>query len=370
MTGNSYLTSAQIAKEKAHSWLQRQRSFNVKVMKQHRKAVDAISKTKVPTSRLRAKTGMMPSLLRSSVIAMHRLRFLPTTIGLLMDCDTTGIDFSLVKFETGWRRIFQDVNQVFLQHSMSSAILKIAGAIIEFATGTMHFKNTPHINEVTLKAKGFTDAELTKITAALPGAFSLLQAFGSKSLKDLGFTDAQINEANDVICGRMTVEGAPFLKAEHMAVFDCANKCGKTGTRYIAPLGHIKMMGAAQPFLSDSKPLTFLTNVRLKILQKPICNHGNSHQGCCALSRWLQDGQPLLRLIKRQKKEESSGSSSMRQLHLLQRFSLSPRTSDHRASRMPRSVADSVEAKSPDTKCTCALVNTLTEASANLRRHA
>jgi ribonucleoside-diphosphate reductase alpha chain len=139
-----------------------------------------------------------------------------------------------------------------------------SAAIIEHAIGTMHLKGTPHINEESLKAKGFTAADLAKVTKALPGAFELKQAFnahilgedalkrlGFVTLQDLGFTSEQINYASLTICGHMTLEGAPNLKPEHQAVFDCANKCGD-GTRFIAPMGHVRMMAATQPFLSGA----------------------------------------------------------------------------------------------------------------------
>src|SRR6185312_7771758 len=71
-------------------------------------------------------------------------------------------------------------------------------------------------------------------------------------LRHLGFSKKQIDEANDVICGRGTVESAPHLKSEHLPVFDCANKCGKTGQRFIHVEGHIRMMAASQPFISGA----------------------------------------------------------------------------------------------------------------------
>jgi ribonucleoside-diphosphate reductase alpha chain len=195
------------------------------------------------------------------------------TIGLLMDCDTTGIepDFALVKFKKlAGGGYFKIVNQ-----SIPEALKKLnyndreIAEIIEYAMGTLHFRGTPHINYEFLKSKGFLDEEIKKMENALTGAFHVSQVFSSHTLgeatlkrlglfgeknilKALGLTDAQIDEANDVICGRMTVEGAPHLKEEHLAVFDCANKCGSKGKRFIDPMGHIKMMAAAQPFLSGA----------------------------------------------------------------------------------------------------------------------
>jgi ribonucleoside-diphosphate reductase alpha chain len=133
----------------------------------------------------------------------------------------------------------------------------------------------PHVNRASLKARGLNDDDLAKIEGALLGAFDLELAFGSwilgqetyarlgvpedqmkrpgfSLLTYLGFTRAEIEEAGDVIIGRMTVEGAPHLRQEHYQVFDCANRCGKTGQRYLAPMSHVRMMAATQPFLSGA----------------------------------------------------------------------------------------------------------------------
>jgi ribonucleoside-diphosphate reductase alpha chain len=203
------------------------------------------------------------------------------TIGLVMDCDTTGIepDFALVKFKKlAGGGYFKIVNG-----SVEPALRRLGyneeqiRAIEVFAKGTATLEGAPHINRATLKAKGFDDAALAKIESGLLGAFELQFAFNRFSLGDdfcknvlgltdeqlgdfsfsllrdgLGFTQAQIDEASDVICGRMTLEGAPFLKDEHLPVFDCATPCGKHGARYIRPLAHIDMMAAAQPFLSGA----------------------------------------------------------------------------------------------------------------------
>ncbi|MBV8602935.1 MAG: vitamin B12-dependent ribonucleotide reductase, partial [Candidatus Eremiobacteraeota bacterium] len=150
-------------------------------------------------------------------------------------------------------------------------------AIETFAKGTNTLEGAPHINRATLKAKGFDDEALARIEGALPGAFELAFAFNRFVLGDefckaklgmsegqladlntsilvdvLGFTPAQIDEASDTICGRMTLEGAPYLKDEHLAVFDCATPCGKHGARFIRPFAHIDMMAAAQPFISGA----------------------------------------------------------------------------------------------------------------------
>jgi ribonucleoside-diphosphate reductase alpha chain len=209
------------------------------------------------------------------------------TIGLVMDCDTTGIepDFALVKFKKlAGGGYFKIINQ-----SIPPALKKLGynndqiNEIVNYAKGTGTLKGCPHINPESLKAKGFTDEILEKIELMLPSVFELSFAFNRFSLGDdfmkgklgltekeledpffdllehLGYTKEEIATANDYVCGTMTVEGAPFLNHTDYPVFDCANKCGKIGTRYIAADAHINIMAAAQPFLSGaiSKTINF-----------------------------------------------------------------------------------------------------------------
>ncbi|MDB5289956.1 MAG: nrdJ, partial [Phycisphaerales bacterium] len=201
------------------------------------------------------------------------------TIGLLMDCDTTGVepDFALVKFKKlAGGGYFKIANQ-----SLRPALVNLGyepeqiHAILQYVMGTLTLHDAPHLEYHRLKSLGFTEAELEKIEAALPGTFEISFAFSPWTmgaevmkrfeipdsewqapnfnlLRRLGFTKQQIDEANDIICGRGTVEGAPHLKDEHLPVFDCANKCGKVGKRFIPVEGHIRMMAAAQPFISGA----------------------------------------------------------------------------------------------------------------------
>ena len=201
------------------------------------------------------------------------------TIGLVMDCDTTGVepDFALVKFKKlSGGGYFKIINQ-----SVPAALKNLGynekevNGIIKYAVGSGTFLGAPHINHQTLSEKGFTAEEIAKLDKAVTAAFEIgfvfnVYALGEECLlrlgfkpeqycnfewsllEALGFTDDQIETANDYICGTMTVEGAPYLKQEHLAVFDCANKCGKKGERFIHAHGHIRMMAAAQPFISGA----------------------------------------------------------------------------------------------------------------------
>src|SRR5690349_19576369 len=201
------------------------------------------------------------------------------TIGLVMDCDTTGVepDFALVKFKKlSGGGYFKIINQ-----SVPAALKNLGygardvEAIVKYAVGSGTFAGAPYINHQSLSEKGFIAEEIKKLDKAVASAFEIgfvfnvynlgeecLQRLGFKPedyfnfewslLEALGFTDEQIDAANDYVCGTMTVEGAPYLKDAHLPVFDCANKCGKKGERYIHAHGHIRMMAAAQPFISGA----------------------------------------------------------------------------------------------------------------------
>jgi ribonucleoside-diphosphate reductase alpha chain len=256
----------------------------LKVIRKHREAAYKIDASKAPADLVSAarqdwdlalKLGEKYGYRNSQVTVLA-----PTgTIGLLMDCDTTGVepDFALVKFKKlAGGGYFKIVNQ-----SVTAALQNLhytesqTKDILTYLLGTMHLNGTPHVNREFLKSKGLNDAVIAKIEKTLPGTFELSSAFtrlaiGEDNLKTAGvpaedfakptfnfltwsgITWAQLTEANEVICGTMTVEGAPHLKDEHLAVFDCANKCGAKGKRFIAPMGHILMMGATQPFLSGA----------------------------------------------------------------------------------------------------------------------
>ena len=202
------------------------------------------------------------------------------TIGLSMDCDTTGIepDFALVKFKKlAGGGYFKIINASippalkrlgYTERQVEDIVRHCRGA------GTLH--GCPHINPAVLRAKGFTDDMLRSIESALPGAFEIgfvlnrftlgddacrthlkltndeLQQPDFDLLGTLGFTKEQLAQANNYVCGTMTIEGAPHLKTEHYPVFDCANKCGKTGQRFLSAESHIRMMAAAQPFISGA----------------------------------------------------------------------------------------------------------------------
>ncbi|HEY4848239.1 MAG TPA: vitamin B12-dependent ribonucleotide reductase, partial [Methylocella sp.] len=202
------------------------------------------------------------------------------TIGLVMDCDTTGIepDFALVKFKKlAGGGYFKIINRAVPEGLRALGYRQAEiDEIVTYATGHGSLQNAPAINHASLSAKGFTAAKLTELEATLASAFDIKFVFNkwtlgadfltgalripAQKLEDqnfdllnfLGFSRAEIDAANIFVCGAMTLEGAPHLKPEHYAVFDCANPCGRTGKRFLPVESHIRMMAAAQPFISGA----------------------------------------------------------------------------------------------------------------------
>jgi ribonucleoside-diphosphate reductase alpha chain len=298
MTGVAYRTSAEMAGVMgAFPRYEENRDEMLRVMRNHRLAAydaDEYEGLEVKPQGLKAK--YCPEyLLKAATKAWDEAvqlgeRFgyrnaqatviAPTgTIGLVMDCDTTGVepDFALVKFKKlsggGYFKIINQSVPTALKNLRYSD--KQIDAIVKYAVGSATFAGAPFINHQTLSEKGFIAEEIKKLDAAVGSAFEIgfvfnvytlgeecLQRLGFKPaqyynfdwslLEALGFSDAEIEAANDYVCGTMTVENAPHLRDEHLAVFDCANKCGKKGQRYIHAHGHIRMMAAAQPFISGA----------------------------------------------------------------------------------------------------------------------
>jgi ribonucleoside-diphosphate reductase alpha chain len=285
MCGHAYRVSAEMAAVQGpFNGFAKNREPMLRVMRKHRDAAYAIPEKFCPKYLLAAAREDWDKALELGTVYGYRNAqatvLAPTgTIGLLMDCDTTGIepDFSLVKYKKlAGGGYFKIVNA-----SVERALIRLgytaaqASEIIAYVIGTNTFVGAPHCSRQFLLSKGLTEDEIRKVEAGLRGAFTLSQAFGKHVLgvdvyKRLGVSDEQMNspsfslleffglsksqidEASDVILGRATIEGAPHLRPEHYAVFDCANRCGKHGKRFLAPMAHIKMMAAVQPFLSGA----------------------------------------------------------------------------------------------------------------------
>ena len=299
MTGVAYKTSAELA---AHLGAFRKYGENkrhmLRVMRNHRAAaydaMDAYEGIEIkpqginakycPDYLLKAATKAWDDAVQMGEQYGYRNAqttvIAPTgTIGLVMDCDTTGVepDFALVKFKKlsggGYFKIInQSVPQALKNFKYTE---KEIGEIVNYAKGHASLNGAPYINPASLAQKGFNGTEIQKLEAAMSSAFEIgfvfnvfnlgeecLQRLGFTPeqyndfewslLEALGFSDEQIEKANIYVCGTMTVEGAPYLKDEHLSVFDCANKCGNIGVRYIHHEGHIRMMAATQPFISGA----------------------------------------------------------------------------------------------------------------------
>ncbi len=301
MTGVAYATSAEMAAELGpFPGYARNREPMLRVIRNHRRAVysagDGYEGLAVKPVPLDAASCPDPRLVALARMAWdealtlgeaHGFRnaqvsvIAPTgTIGLVMDCDTTGIepDFALVKFKKlAGGGYFKIINR-----SVPAALEKLgydAGQIeqiVAHAVGHGTLAGAPGISHAALVGHGFSRAEIEKIEAALPQAFDIRFAFNQWTLgaefctgvlgipaekladpafdllRHLGFTRAQIEAANDHVCGTMTLEGAPHLRPEHLPVFDCASPCGKKGRRFLSVEAHIRMMAAAQSFISGA----------------------------------------------------------------------------------------------------------------------
>ena len=262
------------------------------------------------------------------------------TIGLVMDCDTTGVepDFALVKFKKlSGGGYFKIINQsVPLALKNLGYGQKEIDAIIKYAVGAKTFAGAPYINHQTLSEKGFIASEIKKLDDAVNSAFEIGFVFNKYTLGEeclqrlgftpdqyndfewslleaLGFTESQIEAANDYVCGTMMLEGAPMLKEEHLPVFDCANKNGKKGKRYIHAHGHIRMMGATQPFISGaiSKTINLPNEATVSEIADAYLLSWELGLKACALYR---DGsklsQPLSTKSDKKKKLQEKGPES------------------------------------------------------------
>ncbi|APX24856.1 MULTISPECIES: vitamin B12-dependent ribonucleotide reductase [Salipiger] len=301
MTGVSYATSAEIAGEVGtFPGYERNADHMLRVIRNHRTAAygktdgyDGLAVKPVALDHGNCPDAALVALAKSSWDEALRLGeqngyrnaqvsvIAPTgTIGLVMDCDTTGIepDFALVKFKKlaggGYFKIInRSVPGALEKLGYSSAEIE---EIVAYAVGHGSLGNAPGINHTALIGHGFGPAQIEKVESALATAFDIRFVFNQWTLgeefcqevlgipaeklidptfdllRHLGFSKQDIEAANDHVCGTMTLEGAPHLRDEHLSVFDCANPCGKKGKRYLSVESHIHMMAAAQSFISGA----------------------------------------------------------------------------------------------------------------------
>ncbi len=304
LTGTSYATSAEMAAELgAFPGFAKNKEAMLRVIRNHRRAAhgetsgyEGLAIPPVPLDGANCPDRPLVAAAGAAwdaALALgekHGFRnaqatvLAPTgTIALVMDCDTTGIepDFALVKFKKlAGGGYFKIINRLVPQALATLGYDDTEIAAIErYALGNGTLRGAPHINHESLHARGFDDTALAALEAALAAAFDIKFAFNRWTLGEafceelcrglglapaaladpgfdllvaLGFSKAEIEAANTWCCGAMTLEGAPHLKPEHLAVFDCANPCGPNGTRCLSVDSHIRMMAAAQPFITGA----------------------------------------------------------------------------------------------------------------------
>ncbi len=297
MTGDGYATSAELAKVLgAFEKYKLNKEHMLRVIRNHRRAAYdekdyeqitikplAINQKLCPPDLLHAAQDAWDNAVDQGKKYGYRNAqvtvIAPTgTIGLVMDCDTTGVepDYALVKFKKlAGGGYFKIVN-----NSVTMGLKKLGynteqiHDILKYCLGHGTLHGSPHINQETLVERGFSEEQLAAVESELRNTMDIRFAFNAWTLgKDfynthfahnslkknekhilnaLGFSEIEINAANEYICGTMTLENAPHLKQEQYPVFDCANKCGKKGQRYIHPYGHLNMLAAVQPFISGA----------------------------------------------------------------------------------------------------------------------
>ncbi len=301
MTGTAYATSAEMAEELGpFPGFAKNREAMLRVIRNHRRACyaeranyEALSIPPVPLDAANCPDEGLVAAARASwdaALALgtaHGYRnaqasvIAPTgTIGLLMDCDTTGVepDFALVKFKKlAGGGYFKIINRMVPQALAALGYdADQAGEMERYAVGHGTLAGSPGINHEILRAKGFGTAQIEAVEAGLAAAFDIKFAFNKWTLGEefctgtlgippaqlddvgfdllaaLGFAKSEIEAANTYCCGAMTLEGAPYLKDAHLPVFDCANPCGRIGKRALSVDSHILMMAAAQPFISGA----------------------------------------------------------------------------------------------------------------------
>ena len=301
MTGISYATSAEMARELGpFPDYERNAAGMLRVIRNHSRAAhglangyEGLAVDPVPLDHASLKDKRLSARARQAWVLAQELGekhgyrnaqvsvIAPTgTIGLVMDCDTTGIepDFALVKFKKlAGGGYFNIINRAVPDALRTLGYSEAQIAEIEaYAVGHGNLNQAPAINPGSLRAKGFGDDQIAALNEGLKSAFDIKFAFNKWTLgeafcKDtLGVTDEQLNDfsfellpflgfsrkdieaANIHVCGAMTLEGAPFLKAEHLPVFDCASPCGRIGKRSLSVESHIRMMAASQPFISGA----------------------------------------------------------------------------------------------------------------------
>jgi ribonucleoside-diphosphate reductase alpha chain len=346
MCGESYATSAEMAAILGpYPDYERNAEHMLRVMRNHRRAAydapveeyeglsiapQGINAKKCPQDLLTAARDVWDKVIREG--GEHGFRNAQTTviaptgtIGLVMGADTTGVEpqFSLVQFKTlagggSLRIINRGVPNALHRLGYSDSVSK---SIEEYVTGTKNLINCPHLSVEKLQSEGFTSDIITKIENSFGDVFDLRSGFSPSILGEsfclnilgmtgeqfsddffdilshIGLTSAQINEANDVVFGKATLEGAPGLKDEHLAVFDCATPCGKYGTRSIDWRAHVLMMASAQSFISGaiSKTINMPSNSTISEIRDAYdLSHATMNKACAVYRDGSKLSQPLM----------------------------------------------------------------------------
>jgi ribonucleoside-diphosphate reductase alpha chain len=342
MCGRAYRQSAEIANSKGpFAGYEKNREPFLNVMRMHRDASYKIEPKDAPGFEYLVRAAREDWDDAVALGEVHGYRnaqatvLAPTgTIGLLMDCDTTGVepDFALVKFKKlaggGYFKIVNDsVPEALRRLGYGEAQVE---AIVEHVVGSNSLRNGAPVNADSLRQRGLLESEIAAIEEQLPKVFDLEHAFSPyvlgdaalrrlkladkakdgkfSLLKELGFSADEIEQSNLKICGMMTIEGAPSLREEHLPIFDCANLCGPHGTRFIHHMGHIRMMGATQPFISGaiSKTINMPNSATVADIQQAYLESWRLGVKAVALYRdGCKADQPLSTKVKKAEEKDA-----------------------------------------------------------------
>ena len=265
MTGHAYLTSSEIASQNgAFPRFSENRESMLDVMRMHQSALNEVRESQLDEPDLldAAKDDWQKAIKSGEQHGFRNAQttvLAPTgTIGLLMDCDTTGVepDFALIKWKKlaggGYFKIINQSIQTVLKNL--GYIPEAIEDIINYALGHGTLQDAPHLAMSELIQFGYRDQQIREAESYV----NQYKTFDDNTphinpaeLKKFGLSSRQIKDIQIYAGGAQTIEGAPHLKPEHYAIFDCANRCG-IGERFIDPIGHVKMMASVQPFLSGA----------------------------------------------------------------------------------------------------------------------
>lgn len=264
LCGEAYAVSAELAqRRRPFSGFKSNREPMLRVIRQHREAAEQLERQRCPQEfheaalgawRQAEELGKLHGYRNSQVTVLA-----PTgTIGLLMDCDTTGVepDYSLVK----WKKLAGGGYVKMVNRNLPLVLERLGydstqcEQLMRWVIGRRSLDDT-RLDPQHLRGMGFAEEEIQEAEASVrqQGELnSFTPHINPASLRERGLKEAELVAAQREIGGWESFEGAPGFRSEHLPIFDCANRCGPQGQRFLKPLAHVRMVAAVQPFISGA----------------------------------------------------------------------------------------------------------------------